>query len=179
LPIRISGAGIVPLARCWCTVAGRMPAMSAVMFTSTRSSGAGSADSLGASSTVHSVSYQRSPSADAGCRSAHLPWPCETWRSLIGRDSRVRPGGPGHPRWAGPAPVTLRAVTGAEERFWGRSSVALIRLHGSSPSPDSVSSRTPKGIQEKKLPRDACSSFARQIVGDYGHAHGRSKQVDP
>src|SRR5664280_2083084 len=71
---------MVPLARCWCTVAGRMPAMSAVVFTSTRSSGAGLAESLGASSTVHSVSHQRPPSADAGRLGAHSRWPTRPWR---------------------------------------------------------------------------------------------------
>jgi hypothetical protein len=69
----------VPLARCWCTVAGRMPAMSAVVFTSTRSSGAGSAEGLGASSTVHSVPHQRPPSADAGRLGAHSRWPIRPW----------------------------------------------------------------------------------------------------
>jgi hypothetical protein len=56
-----------------------MPAMSAVVFTSTRSSGAGSAEGLGASSTVHSVPHQRPPSADAGRPGAHSRWPIRPW----------------------------------------------------------------------------------------------------
>jgi hypothetical protein len=56
-----------------------MPAMSAVMFTSTRSSGAGSAENLGVSSTGHSVPYQGPPNADTGRLGAHSRWPTRPW----------------------------------------------------------------------------------------------------
>ena len=61
-------------------MAGRMPAMSAVVFTSTRSSGAGSARGLGASSTVHSVPHQGPSGADAGRLGTHSRWQTKPWR---------------------------------------------------------------------------------------------------
>jgi hypothetical protein len=48
----VSGAGMLPLASCWCTVPVRMPAMSGVAFTSKRSGGAGSDGGSGLPSNV-------------------------------------------------------------------------------------------------------------------------------